>query len=157
MNKIIKATQLGTHFAADGWTIDQVGQWLVDSGFDPSGTFASQSRLTKEKEMKQTVTFGTFASAFSALRPDNFTYQGLQVLFDYLTDHEMGSGQEIEFDVIALCRDFAEGDAQDIANDYGLELPDNEDDADDLVYHFLRNEGALIDITQIDTFVYRTF
>lgn len=40
MNKIIKATQLGTHFAADGWTIDQIGQWLVDSGFDPCGIFA---------------------------------------------------------------------------------------------------------------------
>jgi hypothetical protein len=40
MNTIIQATQLGTHFAAENWSIEEVGQWLVDSGFDPEGVFA---------------------------------------------------------------------------------------------------------------------
>lgn len=58
--------------------------------------------------MKQTVNFTNFCDAFRNLRPNNFSYEGLQALFDYLTELEDDTGQEIELDVIALCCDYTE-------------------------------------------------
>ena len=58
--------------------------------------------------MKQTVSFNTFDQAFCELRPDNFTHQGLQALFEYLEEFEASTGEELEFDVIALCCEFSE-------------------------------------------------
>lgn len=58
--------------------------------------------------MKQTVNFYDFSEAFKAIRPDNFTYDGLYCLFDWIEELEEGTGKEIELDVIALCCDFTE-------------------------------------------------
>jgi len=43
--------------------------------------------------MKQTINFHDFQKAFQDLRPNNFTYDGLRALFEYLE----------ELDVIELC------------------------------------------------------
>jgi len=48
--------------------------------------------------MKQTVNEHTFHRAFEQLRPDQFTYQGQNALFDYLTELEEGTGEEFELD-----------------------------------------------------------
>lgn len=58
--------------------------------------------------MRQTINFSQFLDAFQSIRPDNFTYRGLQALFDYLEDYEESAGDELELDVIALCCDFSE-------------------------------------------------
>ena len=38
--------------------------------------------------MKQTINFYDFQKAFQDLRPNNFTYDGLRALFEYLEDLE---------------------------------------------------------------------
>lgn len=53
--------------------------------------------------MKQTINFYDFQKAFQDLRPNNFSYQGLRALFDYLEELEESTGHETEFDVIELC------------------------------------------------------
>lgn len=58
--------------------------------------------------MYQDINFNAFTDAFNAIRPDNFTYEGLRALFDYLTEIEEETGEEIELDVIALCCEFSE-------------------------------------------------
>jgi hypothetical protein len=58
--------------------------------------------------MKQTVNFYTFRDAFRAIRPDNFSAEGLSVLFDYLEQYEEDCDQELELDVIAFCCEFSE-------------------------------------------------
>ena len=58
--------------------------------------------------MKQTVNEHTFHRAFEQLRPDQFTYQGLNALYDYLTDFEDGTGEEVELDVIGICCEYSE-------------------------------------------------
>jgi len=58
--------------------------------------------------MKQTVYEHDFRRAFEQLRPDNFTYQGLNALYDYLTDFEDGTGEEVELDVIGICCEYSE-------------------------------------------------
>jgi hypothetical protein len=72
--------------------------------------------------MIQTVNFKTFHDAFTAIRPDNFTYSGLQALFDYLERYEEETGESIELDVIAICCDFSHYECTfDALEAYGLE------------------------------------
>ena len=58
--------------------------------------------------MYKSVDLHTFRNAFQAIRPDSFSYKGLEVLFDYLEDLEDQTGEKIELDVIAICCDFSE-------------------------------------------------
>ena len=46
--------------------------------------------------------------AFEKRRPANFTYEGLECLYNYLIDFEQDTDTEIELDVIALCCDYSE-------------------------------------------------
>lgn len=54
--------------------------------------------------MKQTLTKDMFRFQMNQIRPDNFSYEGLGFLFDYL---EM-CDSELEFDPIAICCDFSQ-------------------------------------------------
>lgn len=59
--------------------------------------------------MKQTIGFREFEQAFCDMdRMDNFSFDGLCALFDYLEECEDELNAQIELDVIALCRDFQE-------------------------------------------------
>ena len=58
--------------------------------------------------IKQTVTESDFRDAFQAIRPDNFSYEGLGALYDYLENLSDDIGDDIELDVIALCCDYTE-------------------------------------------------
>ena len=58
--------------------------------------------------MKTSVNFYNFRQAFEAIRPDNFSSDGLRALFEYLEEYEQDCGEEIELDVIAICCDFTE-------------------------------------------------
>ena len=67
--------------------------------------------------MKQNVSEYDFIDAFMKIRPDNFSRNGLQCLYDYLIEFEDGTGEEIELDVIALCCDFTEYESLDDCNE----------------------------------------
>lgn len=59
--------------------------------------------------MKQTVNFHIFQDAFQNInRSNNFSYEGLQALFNHLEQLEEDIGEEIELDVIALCCEYTE-------------------------------------------------
>lgn len=79
--------------------------------------------------MKQTVNFSAFVDAFRAYnRYDQFGYEALQILFDYLEEYEESTGEELELDVIALCCDYRVDRVADIAEQYSIDLTDCEDD-----------------------------
>ena len=79
--------------------------------------------------MKQTVNLSAFCDAFRAYgRYDQFGYNALQILFDYLEDMEQDTSVEIELDVISLCCDYSVDSVADIAENYGIDLSDCEDD-----------------------------
>ena len=104
--------------------------------------------------MKTTVYFSEFCDYFHKIRPDNFSYQGLRVLYDYLEDID----SDFELDVIGLCCDFSESDYQTIATDYSIEL-DAEMDQDyqkQQVIEHLEGEGAYVG-DSINGIVYRQF
>jgi len=67
----------------------------------------------------QVMTETMFKDSFKALRPDNFTNEGLSELYHFLTD--MGESEQVELDVIAICCEFSQEPLQDVLGDYGLE------------------------------------
>ena len=59
--------------------------------------------------MKKTINFYDFRKAFENYdRLDNFSYDGLQALFDYFEEIEIDCDMEIELDVIAICCEYSE-------------------------------------------------
>ena len=108
--------------------------------------------------MKTTVYFSEFCDYFRKIRPDNFSYEGLRVLFDHLEEIDESCGEESELDVIGLCCDFAESTWEAIASDYSIEIDinENEDEQKAQVLDFLADQGALIGETS-NSIVYRQF
>ena len=58
--------------------------------------------------MKQTINEFDFKNEFKKIRPDNFSDEGLSVLYDYLTQYEEDCDTELEFDPIAYCCEYTE-------------------------------------------------
>ncbi len=59
--------------------------------------------------MKKIINYRDFERAFCDHgRADQFSPEGLRVLFDHLEEYEQETGQDIELDVIAICCDFVE-------------------------------------------------
>jgi len=108
--------------------------------------------------MKTTVYFSEFCDYFRKIRPDNFSYQGLRILFDYIEEIDDSCGIESELDVIGLCCDFAEATWQVIASDYSIEIDEteNEEEQKVQVLDFLADQGTLVGETD-HSIIYRNF
>lgn len=95
---------------------------------------ASAAGFSREKIMTivQTVNLYQFRQAFvDAGRKEQFSYEGLEFLYDYLENLSDDIGEPIELDVIALCCDYAENHYSVIAADYGIDLSEAEGDEDE--------------------------
>jgi hypothetical protein len=69
--------------------------------------------------MKQTVSVSDFRDSFTKMnRQNNFSYEGLGVLFNYFEELEESTDTEIELDVIAICCDYTECDIQEAREMY---------------------------------------
>ena len=109
--------------------------------------------------MKTTVSRYDFERAFAdAGRKDQFSYEGLSVLFDYLEDYEEQTGEEIELDVVTLCCDYCEDSWQSIAETYGIEYAENEneDEGRQIVFDYLSDRTSVVGETA-NGFVYAAF
>jgi hypothetical protein len=108
--------------------------------------------------MKTTVYLNEFRDYFNQVRPNNFSYEGLGILFEYLEQYEEDTGEELELDVIALCCDFSEEDFTDIAKSYDIELDEEADEEDQMqtVADYLTDEGVYIGQTGT-SIIYRVF
>lgn len=89
--------------------------------------------------MKQTVSASDFVDAFRAHnRQEQFSYDGLHALFEYLEELESDTGTEMELDVVAVCCDFSEySSAKEAAEVYGWEADAEADEEE--------NEEAALD------------
>jgi len=108
--------------------------------------------------MKQSVDLHTFRESFRTMgRQDQFSWAGLEALFNYLEELEDSIGEEVELDVIALCCDFSEYDsACEAAQEYGFNVPDREDDESEDDYseraelealEWLRDRTSVIEVS----------
>lgn len=84
--------------------------------------------------MKTTVNEYQFRDAFMRVRPDNFTYDGLTALYDYLTSYEEDCDTELELDIIAFCCDFTEDSISNILDNYGLDNLEDLQDRTTVIY-----------------------
>ena len=58
--------------------------------------------------MKTNIDFYEFRNWFEKNRPNNFSKAGIVALWEYLEGYEEDTGEEIEFDPIALCCEYTE-------------------------------------------------
>ena len=109
--------------------------------------------------MKQTVNFSDFVDAFRAYdRYDQFGYQALMVVFEYLEELEESTGQELELDVVAICCDYATDNWEAIAENYSIDLDglDDEDEKQEAVVEYLNNHTIVLGQTDCEI-VYQVF
>ena len=104
--------------------------------------------------MKQTINEYQFKDAFQSSRPNNFSYEGLTALYDYLEDLEEDTGEEIELDVIGLCCDFTEYDSlEDFQKEhYDEEIGDCYEDIEEI-----EDETIVIKIEGTEGFIIQDF
>ncbi len=102
-----------------------------------------------------------FREAFRlAGREDQFSYEGLEVLFDYLDNLSEDTGETIELDVVALCCDYYETSIQELIDNYNIDLSEVDEDDPDSIIEVVRE--YLEDNTSVcgevsDGFVYAAF
>lgn len=109
--------------------------------------------------MKQTVDFQTFRDTFRAYdRADQFSREGLELLFDHLEEMERDNGVEAELDVVALCCDYTEDTPESIARDYRIDLDGvDDDDTDQAVMDYLCDNTTVVGQTSSGSIIYVNF
>ena len=102
--------------------------------------------------MITTVSQTDFVDAFRDMgRQDNFSYNGLNALYDYFEDYSEDTGESIELDVIALCCEYSEHDsALACVTDLGYRCTDINESNDDgeneaIALDYLRDNTQVIE------------
>lgn len=106
--------------------------------------------------MKITISVHDFRESFARCgRQEQFSYDGLGLLFDHLEQLEGDTGQEMELDVIAICCDFAESSPRQFADYYSLDIGGLDDDEiAQAVRDELDENGNYVGETDAGDFVY---
>ena len=102
--------------------------------------------------MYEKVTLATFTNAFKKVRPDNFTPEALDLIYELLTTYEDDTNMELELDVIAICCDFSEMTISEVAEAYSI-ANSNENS----VIDFLEDKTLFLGTTSSNTFVFQNF
>lgn len=90
-------------------------------------------------------------------RGNQFSYNGLAILFEHLDQLSEELDEPWEMDVIAICCDYAEDTAESIASDYDLDIDGLDDgEINDAVIAMLEDNGAYVGSTD-ESIVYRQF
>jgi hypothetical protein len=109
--------------------------------------------------MIKTISLFDFREEFKlSNRKDNFSFEGLEVLFDYLESLEFDLDKQIELDVIEFCCEFEECDAQSIIEAYSLECESDlsQKEVNDIARNYLEEQGVLVgECPANQSFVYR--
>ena len=116
--------------------------------------------------MKTTVSLDDFRREFNSCgRGNQFSYEGLGVLFNWFEEMDDQAGNESELDVIAICCEFSEEYYKDTADSYGIDIEgmDESEALQTVIYYLLENtlyvgmtslqEGA----EYLDCVIYQTF
>jgi hypothetical protein len=86
-----------------------------------------------------------FERAFKRFERNNFSYDGLKALFEYLEEYEEGTGEEVELDVIALCCEYTEYDSlSEYNDDYGTKYSEIDAIQDDTTLIKIDNNSFII-------------
>jgi hypothetical protein len=78
----------------------------------------------------QTINSATqFADMFKqSSRADQFSYEALEAIYEYLDDFSRNTGENIELDIVSICCEWYEMTWQEVAEQYNVDLSDCTDD-----------------------------
>lgn len=65
-------------------------------------------------------------------RNDQFSYEGLEALYDYLEDLSDSIGENINLDVVGICCDYSEANIDDLNRWYSYLIDDEDFDTENL-------------------------
>ena len=110
--------------------------------------------------MYQKINFDDFVTAFrNHGRQDQFSYDALHMLFDYLEQLEDDTNDALELDVIALCCEYEEASVPEVIASYDIDIPaDSDEDAERLaVLEYLEHHTTVIGETCVNTILFAQF
>ena len=82
------------------------------------------------KSMKTTVSRFDFQDAFlkSETYKNNFSYEGLNALFDYFEEYENSTSEDIDFDIVSIACEYSEYEsATEAVKQYNGAVEENKD------------------------------
>lgn len=87
-------------------------------------------------------------------RGDQFSYEALGLLFDYLND----CGSDVELDVVGVCCEFSEDTPESIADNYSIDTDGlNDGEIKEAVLSYLEDNTSVVGETSSGAFVYVQF
>jgi hypothetical protein len=90
------------------------------------------------------------------LDKDQFSYDGLRVIFDYMEDLEDSIGEPIELDVVSICCDYYEMTPEEIIEAYSIPYDAADDDLWETVRCYLEGRTSIVGETD-KTIVFAQF
>ena len=109
----------------------------------------------------QTInTASQFIDAFmESSRKDQFSYEALEAIFEYLEEYSDSTGENVELDIVGICCDWVEMTWQEVADAYDVDLSDveEEDEKADAVEDFLNDSTVGVCRLGDDSFVFVQF
>jgi predicted ArsR family transcriptional regulator len=105
------------------------------------------------------VTKSSFIDAFKlSSRKDQFSYEALEAIFEYLEDYSNDTGENVELDIVAICCEWVEMTWQEVADQYNVDLSQCTDDDEriDAVEEYLQDETHSVRLSD-DSFVFVSF
>jgi hypothetical protein len=112
--------------------------------------------------MKMTLNKDQFRFQMDQVRPNQFSYEALGTLFDDFEQYEESTGEQVEFDPIAICCEYAEMTLAEIYEAYPdvLDLIDMDRPVAStysIVVDYLNDNGHYCGDTPQGTFVFQQF
>ena len=110
--------------------------------------------------MKTTLSVYDFRDAFARMgRKEQFSYDALGLIFDYLEEQERDLGEEYDLDVIGLCCELSEECPEDIAANYGINISECSDESEvfEIVLEYLHDETTVLGTLENRDIVYVQF
>ena len=107
--------------------------------------------------MKDTINKNQFINWFRSNEQykNNFSYEGLSALFDYLEEMEESTGEELDFDPIALCCEYSEYESlNDLIADY---IDSGISWGDDVGIEYFENRTTVIKIEETNGIIIQQF
>lgn len=108
----------------------------------------------------QSINIYQFRDTFHKMgRQNNFSYDGMEILFNYLEEYSDATGEPVELDVIALCCEYNENSIEEIIDNYSIDISEaegNEDEIKEIVREYLDDNTIVCGETS-GGFVYAVF
>jgi hypothetical protein len=112
--------------------------------------------------MIQTVNNSDFHNAFNSMdRGNQFSYEALNLIYEYFESMESDTGEPVELDVIAICCEYSEMHYADIIGNYDTDITDSEANTEDeqiaYIKDWLSDNTMLIGESTDGVFVFQQF